>query len=60
MLKCKECGNTEEFYVGAKEYHTWKIDNKKNFLEDIENSDSEMSDDYRCAECDSWEVEDKE
>jgi hypothetical protein len=57
MLKCKDCGNTDSFYVGAIEYHTWEIDGNKNFISDVDNTDSKMADDFCCKKCDSWEIE---
>jgi hypothetical protein len=56
MFKCMNCGNTEKFYVSAKEYHTWVVDGQGHFISDIDTGDCEKSDDYCCTECDSFDV----
>ena len=58
MLKCRKCNNTEKFYVTGIEHHSWEVDNNKQFVADAGCDDSTMSDDFCCAECDSYEIED--
>ena len=59
MLTCKDCGNTERFSVGAKEYHRWLVDGDGHYIEDLDCGDTDEGDDYQCMKCDSWNVERK-
>lgn len=34
MKICPNCGGTE-FSISATEYHTWKVDGDRNFIEDL-------------------------
>jgi hypothetical protein len=60
MLKCQDCGNTERFDVGATEYHRWLIDGNGDYIENIDTGDTKMGDDYKCVQCDSWNVKEEE
>jgi hypothetical protein len=58
MLKCSDCGNTDLFTVGAKEYHRYLVSGDDgNFITDMGSEDNDMSDDYCCQKCDSFNVE---
>jgi len=58
-LRCKDCGNTRIFTVGAKEFHRHIVTAEKEFVSDLGCDDCDSSDDWCCYECDSFNVVDE-
>ncbi len=53
---CKDCGNKEEFFASAVEYHTWIVDSSGDFLRDVDCNDSDHVEVSSCAKCHSQNI----
>ena len=52
ILKCKNCGASDKFTCVAREFHTWVVNNRGEFIEDRGCDDTDSSDsEYFCMSC---------
>jgi hypothetical protein len=70
-LLCPVCGNNSTFHAAAVEYHTWLVDNKGSFLEQVGKGSLQQTlaahtddTDYKCTDCPDgygkWEKTEKD
>jgi hypothetical protein len=51
-LYCPQCDNAERFSVSAVEYHTWRVDGQRQYVESRNDChDAKMGDEFQCEDC---------